>query len=255
MNAPAGSSKLNVIGSSSAIVSAGPMPGQHADERPDQHPERGVQEVLRLQDGPEAVDAGSRGRPSQKIGVRPAGRDTPRNWVNAVNSPTASTIPTMTSRTSERLPSSRATRHEEQRRGERCSRAAPSAARRRPSPPSAAPASPSACRVLLAPSARPAPCRAARTCARRNAAESTISPIETISGTKRGPLTDQRLPAARSRSAARSIATGRGQQHRARHPRAREARASLRRARCPRARPSTRSFSESRNDWKSSPDL
>ena len=33
MKAPVGSSKLNVIGSSSAIVSAGPMPGQHADER------------------------------------------------------------------------------------------------------------------------------------------------------------------------------------------------------------------------------
>ena len=56
MNAPTGSLKLNVIGSSSAIVSAGPMPGSTPTSVPSVTPARGQQQVLRRQDVGEAVE-------------------------------------------------------------------------------------------------------------------------------------------------------------------------------------------------------
>ena len=56
MNAPAGSSKLNVIGSSSAIVSAGPIPGSTPISVPERHADRRQQQVLGREHGAEAVE-------------------------------------------------------------------------------------------------------------------------------------------------------------------------------------------------------
>ena len=35
--------RLNVIGSSMAMVASGPMPGQHADQRAEEHPDEAVE--------------------------------------------------------------------------------------------------------------------------------------------------------------------------------------------------------------------
>ena len=47
-------SKLNVIGSSIAIVAVGPMPGQDADERAEEDADEAPEDVLRAERGREA---------------------------------------------------------------------------------------------------------------------------------------------------------------------------------------------------------
>ena len=89
MKAPTGSSKLKVSGSSSAIVSAGPMPGSTPTNVPSSTPSSAYSRLAGSSTVPKPSMSCESASTAQVIGVRPGGRSTPRNSVKATKSSSA----------------------------------------------------------------------------------------------------------------------------------------------------------------------